>query len=432
MLKYCIIIILKIGGCKVGNSIKIKVYPASNGESILIECNGKEQTNILIDCGYISTYKFIKKDLIDFKKNGKKIDLLVLTHTDNDHINGARKLFDDYIKDQICEISEIWYNDYFHIYDTKYDGEEICKTEYNIFKFLESDEYPTDPNESGEEDISYKSANLLVNYLANEKINNKLNKSFSSAVCIDDENKFKKIPIGDEVEITLLGPTKEILSELLCDWRSYLIEKGFEEDVIKSKELSEAFELFYINQIEDTINDEYFEEKCCARDELKRYLEFYTQDSKLENRSSISFILKLYDKQLLFLGDSSPKDYEKVLEQLLIHLGKEKLEFDLVKVSHHGSKYNTSTKLFKMLTSKRYLISTNGVLFNHPDLEAISKIIVDQKEFKKLYFNYKLTKVEDFLCDYKLDDSKFMIKYENEDIFDENILLIDIEENKSE
>ncbi|NFI94450.1 MBL fold metallo-hydrolase [Clostridium botulinum] len=413
-------------------NIKIKVYPASNGEGILIECNGKEQTNILVDCGYISTYNLIKKDLINLKKNEKKIDLLVLTHIDNDHINGARKLLSDYIKDEICEISEIWYNDYFSIYDIEDKKKELCKTEYNIFKLLESDEYPPDPNETGEKNISYKSANRLVAYLEKDKIKQRLNKSFENVVCIDEKNKFKKFQISNEVEVILLGPTKEILKELLYDWRNYLIEKGFEEEIVKSKELAEAFELYYVNQIEEIMEEIYSEKECSASDELREYLEFNIPDKKLENRSSISFILKFYDKHLLFLGDSSPKDYEEILENLLKNLNKEKLEFDLVKVSHHGSKYNTSNKLLEMITSKRYLISTNGNTFDHPDLETISKIIVNQKEKKKLYFNYELIKIEEFLRDYKLEDAKFTIIYENKSAFDENIQLIDIKEKEDE
>ncbi|MCY6483252.1 MBL fold metallo-hydrolase [Clostridium aestuarii] len=414
------------------NYIKIKVYPASNGESILIECNGKEQTNILVDCGYISTYKLIKKDLSNFKKNKKKIDLLVLTHIDNDHINGARDLLCDYINDEICEISEIWYNDYFSIYDIEVNKKELCKTEYNIFKLLQSDEYPPDPNETGEKTISYKSANLLVDYLEKDKIRQRLNKSFENAVCIDDKNKLKKIPISNEVEIILLGPTKEILNELLYDWRKYLIDKGFEKEIVKSKELAEAFELYYVNQIEDAMEEIYCEKECAASDDLKEYLEFNVSDERIENRSSISFILKFYDKRLLFLGDSSPIDYEEILGNLLKNLKKDKLKFNLVKVSHHGSKYSTSNKFLEMITSKRYLISTNGNSFDHPDLEAISKIIVNQKEKKILYFNYRLPKVEEFLRDYRLEESKFIVKYENESSLDEDTQLIDIKGEEDE
>ena len=35
------------------SNVEVKVFPASNGESILIKLYGEKNTNILIDCGYI-------------------------------------------------------------------------------------------------------------------------------------------------------------------------------------------------------------------------------------------------------------------------------------------------------------------------------------------------------------------------------------------
>lgn len=409
--------------------IKIKVYPASNGESILIECNGEEQTNILVDCGYASTYKYIKDDLLEIKKNNKNLDLLILTHIDNDHINGARKLFDDYVNNEICEILEIWYNDYFSIYDIENDKEELCRIEYNIFKLLKDDEYPFDPNEIGEKNISYKSANLLVDYLQKDIIRSKLNRSFGGAVYINNNCREKRVFINDEVEIILLGPTKEILLELLNEWREYLKSSGFENDIVKSDELGKAFELFYVNQLEETDEESYFDKECSSNNELEYYLDFDKIDKKIENRSSIAFILKFYDKKLLFLGDSSPIDYEKVISNIYKN---NKLQFDLVKVAHHGSKYNTSYKIFDMITSKRYLISTNGSVFDHPDLESISKIIMKQKESKELYFNYRVEKVEEFFRNYGLEDYKCKVKYENNSLIDDGIQLIEIKDERDE
>lgn len=405
---------------------EIKIYPASNGESIMIKCEGKNQTNILVDCGYISTYKHIRNDLIKLKKHNQKIDLFILTHIDNDHINGARNLMSDYVNNKICEISEIWYNDYFSIYNIENNNEEMCKTEFNLFKLLKDDEYPFDPNEIGEKNISFKSANILADYLQKDVIKDRLNKSFENAVFIDDKSKMKKVIINDEVEIIVLGPTKEVLLELLNSWRNYLINIGFKKEIAKSEELAKAFELFYINKMEELQEESYFDKECSTRskeEEIKDYLEFDIKDKKIENRSSISFILKFYDKNLLFLGDSSPIDYEEALN---FALKNEKRDFELVKVSHHGSKYNTSKKLFEMIASKRYVISTNGSVFDHPDLEAIAKIAIKQEYEKEFYFNYRIPKVEEFFNVYNLQNDTCRVNYGNDNLLDENIQCIEI------
>lgn len=409
------------------SEIKVKIYPASNGESILIKCKEKNQTNILVDCGYVSTYNnHIRNDLIELKKRNEKIDLLILTHIDNDHINGARNLMSDYSNNEICDISEIWYNDYFSIYNIESNNIEMCKTEFNLFRLLKDDGYPFDPNEIGEKNISFKSANILVDYLEKDIIKKRLNKSFENAVFVDEKSKVKRVIINNEVEIIVLGPKKEILLQLLNDWRNYLINIGFKKEITKSEEMAKAFELFYVNKMEKLEEESCFDKECSVNstnDDLMAYLDFDIKDKKVENRSSIAFILKFYDKHLLFLGDSSPIDYEEALDFVLKN---KKGNFELVKVAHHGSKYNTSKKLFEMIKSKRYVISTNGSVFNHPDLETISKIAIKQEDEKKIYFNYRIPKVEEFFKVYNLQHDKCMVSYGNDSLLGENIQLIEI------
>lgn len=398
-------------------SIQVKSFPASNGESFLIKCVGEKSTNILIDCGYISTYKVMESELHNLKKNNEKIDLMVLTHIDNDHINGARSILKDYVNDKICEISEIWYNDFFSIYDIEgCSDENRTQEEFKLLKEIIEQKYPNDPNLFKEEVVGYKSANTLVDCLQNEKIHNIINKSRNPCILVENKETIEKsIWINDEVEIILLGPTKEVLVQLLEEWRKHLNEKGFKEEVVKSKKIAKAFELFYVNKIEEMSLRENIEKQCSVRTKLEELLEFNESDAKLENRSSISFILRFYDKYLLFLGDSSPLDYEDVLEKMAQATPDNKLKFDLVKVSHHGSKFNTSNKFFDLVTSDKYIISTNGRgTHNHPDLEAILKIICNQKEDKLIKFNYKPDKIINFINKNKLYQTyNFKLEYEN-------------------
>ncbi|ADL52136.1 MBL fold metallo-hydrolase [Clostridium cellulovorans] len=409
--------------------IQVKVFPASNGECILIKFIGKRVTNILIDCGYVSTYKIIKEELHKLKENNEKLDLVVLTHIDNDHINGARCIFADYINDRICEISEVWYNDYFSIYDIENNNNSIeeCEEEFKILQTIIKQKYPNDPNQNEENFVGYKTANILVDYLQNEKIYKKLNKSFTNGVFIENKHEIKSKRINDEVELIILGPKKEILQQLVYEWRSYLKKKGFNKEIVKSKEIAKAFELFYVNKVEKMNIQTVKEKQCSVATKLEELLEFNECDTGLENRSSISFILKFYDKSMLFLGDSSPIDYDEVLEKIGQDMKDEKLKFDLVKVSHHGSKYNISKKFFDIVTSDRYIISTNGYGHHHPDFESIYKIICMQKENKLIKFNYKQKRLMNFVEKNKLDETNnFKIEYENESLKGKKIMEIDI------
>jgi glyoxylase-like metal-dependent hydrolase (beta-lactamase superfamily II) len=71
------------------------------GDSIVItfddEGDGPRKKCIVIDGGYSQTAKVLRSHL---DEDGiATIDLIVATHIDDDHINGLRKFFDDYVED---------------------------------------------------------------------------------------------------------------------------------------------------------------------------------------------------------------------------------------------------------------------------------------------------------------------------------------------
>ena len=78
-----------------------------------------------------------------------------------------------------------------------------------------------------------------------------------------------------------------------------------------------------------------------------------------------------------------------ILTTVLEERGGKRLKVDAVKVAHHGSKNNTDEELVSLIDSPRFLFSTNGAQFKHPDEEVIARII-DRAGGRPvtLYFNY--------------------------------------------
>lgn len=105
---------------------------------------------------------------------------------------------------------------------------------------------------------------------------------------------------------------------------------------------------------------------------------------------------------ILFLGDAHPK----FLEQSLSSKGyskHNKLKVDFVKISHHGSKNNTTNNLLDMIDCDNFVISTNGgnSFHTHPDRETIARIIHHPERItskyckkRKIYLNYALSAVQ--------------------------------------
>lgn len=111
------------------------------------------------------------------------------------------------------------------------------------------------------------------------------------------------------------------------------------------------------------------------------------QENTPENEASIAFELECWDGvKLLLLGDANYQDYMEGLK--LFHPDKEeKLEYNIVKLSHHGSRNNYHPDFLKRVHTPYYIVSTNGGKFKHPDKEVLAQIICNTDSV--ILFNYK-------------------------------------------
>jgi beta-lactamase superfamily II metal-dependent hydrolase len=97
--------------------IKLHVVQAEYGDSVILESGvGTNLTTVLIDGGPYQTFeKHLKPTLQKLPIKGK-LDLVVLSHIDNDHIIGLVDLLEE-IRDQrenrkkeLLKISKLWHN----------------------------------------------------------------------------------------------------------------------------------------------------------------------------------------------------------------------------------------------------------------------------------------------------------------------------------
>lgn len=112
-------------------------------------------------------------------------------------------------------------------------------------------------------------------------------------------------------------------------------------------------------------------------------------DSATPNGSSIAFLAEHGGKRVLMGADAHPG----VLERALAARGygpQNRLAIDVFKLSHHGSRANTSPALLEMIECTRFAFSTDGSRHHFPDPETVARILVaDPDRDKVLYFNYR-------------------------------------------
>ena len=66
-----------------------------------------------------------------------------------------------------------------------------------------------------------------------------------------------------------------------------------------------------------------------------------------------------------------------------------RVRLDALKVAHHGSAGNVSRDLLEIIDCQRYLFSTNGARYGHPDPVAVARILIHGGDEKELVFNYR-------------------------------------------
>lgn len=381
-------------------SIQVKIFRAGYGDSFLITINEKHQNiNILVDCGLKSTYKdYIREEL----KSVKCIDLLILTHIDNDHINGAISLFQDTDILNDIEIKNIWFNDLYSLLKKKNFNIEMDYKDSNI----KSEEFK---KENFDEEVGFNSAVELRSYMALNKYTKILNSNCGLIECSKDLYEVLH-PINNEIKFVLLSPHATRNEMLLEKWSQH---SNIDTDIINDEIIAEFYEKF--GKHESDVDD--FDEECSFMTyDIEKMANEDIIESNVVNDSSIAFFIEIKDKKLLFLGDSNPLDVHKSLCKYIKDEEIEELNFELVKVSHHGSKNNTIKDFFEKNSSKKYIISSNGRRFNHPDIECLSKIIVNQKQFKTVVFNYYRDDIYGFWNNQELKEKyKYEIKMPNKE-----------------
>jgi len=317
--------------------IKLEFLRAGCGDSILVyTSNG---TNILIDSGEKKTYKKSIKPSLS-RNEIDKLDLVVLTHIDDDHISGLIEMLES--TDGREMINEIWFNSY-----------QDMKISNNLTN-----------------DVSFSEGDLFEDLINEYDITHRKNIFFTQ----ESTEKDREFYIGSDIKLTLLSPSKKELDKLQVNWDKFRDNEP--KDVSgKSPFDSRDIDAIYAD----------FQDKVLQKNDKSKTLLSATSTSDA-NGSSIAFLLEYQDKKFLFLGDADIK----VINQSLIDLGMIGLEVNFVKLSHHGSKKNINKEFLDIIKTDTFVILTDGAKHQHPHKETFSLILKHEKRAEniKFIFNY--------------------------------------------
>lgn len=319
--------------------LSIEMLPAQYGDCLWIEYGDAESPHrVLIDCGLKSTYRVLAERLRE--RPDITFELLVLTHVDADHILGSIPMLQEFGPERF---GDVWFNGWKHLGDDRLgavQGEIVSA-------LLDSRGFAWNRAWNGQ------------------------------SVVVPDDGALPTRTLRGGLVLTLLSPTPARLEALRKEWKKVLHEEGMEPG-----SAGDAFRVLEERPIlqPDALGTEIDVERLAAKP--------YEPDAGAGNGSSIALIAEFEGKTLLLTGDAFAPLLETTIQRFLDERGRERLRLDAYKLSHHGSRGNTSPGLLKLVSCPNFLVSTNGSSYYHPHAETIARVLTTQRE-PRLCFNYR-------------------------------------------
>ncbi len=338
----------------------IEMLQALHGDAFILHCQKDDNKGIIVvDGGPNRNSRNIVSQL---DKLGI-IDLMVLTHYDDDHIGGILSYIKKHKTNRPFPVKQIWAN---------------CAYVIPVY---------TSPN------ISFGQARKLADEL--KEINEKLAQDGFSTIDwetpIFANGRTITFPFAD---ILVLSPDVSTKSINDKNYWNAVHNANIGKNNTRQKQALNIC----LSELALTIKEQ-------PKD---------NDIQKVKNWSSIAFVVRSDNFSVLMLGDSYPCSIVESLKNIG-YSTENTLSVDFVKVSHHGSRNNISNELLDMIDCNRFLISTNGGNGKscHPDRETIANIACHAKRDRNkpihLYFNYPIKKIEN--VGYKFIEEKELENY---------------------
>jgi beta-lactamase superfamily II metal-dependent hydrolase len=333
----------------------IEMLPALHGDALWVEYSAGARTRrMLIDGGPVRAYAALERRMQALPDGDRRVELVVVSHVDTDHIEGLIRLMAAPRKDWPILPKDIWFNGFRHV-----------------------SRHPVLGGREGE----------FLSALIHQRAYEDWNAAFGrDAVMVPDDGPLPRVELADGMVLTLLSPDSAMLQRMAERW---------EKDVAKWQILPGDLEAAWAQLVE--VNRFHPDaELTLGPNDLSQALldQLRGQDGSAANGSSIAFLAQFGGKSCLFLADADMRTVCPALRRLVGDAGV--LKVDAVKLSHHGSRNNLTQEFMSLVDAEHVLFSTNGDQHGHPDDAAVQAVIVGSRRKPTLWFNYRSPSTERF------------------------------------
>lgn len=364
----------------------LEALQAKHGDSLLLHYGKpKSPKLIVIDGGPAGVYKSsLRPRLTELKESRSpdaplSIRMLMVSHLDDDHINGVLALLNDLVENQHdgvelpFDIVTLWHNSFDDIVGNESD--KMVKALSAAVKSVSSGGAV-----SAGVPLSRSGGAIAASVPQGREVRNNakilalsINDPFGILVAAPAKGK-KTVTIGDGLKFTVLGPVADRIEELQIEWNAVLQKKGLATD-----KDGEALAAAYL-------------------------------DESVFNLSSICVLAEAGKKRMLLTGDARGDDVLKAVKSSgLLKSGT--LHVDLLKLPHHGSDRNVETDFFRTITADHYVVSADG-RHGNPEVSTLQMISEARgKDRFTIYLTNREKRLDKFFASEKKKGKRYNVVY---------------------
>jgi len=319
--------------------LTVEMLPAEHGDCLWVQYGDPGRPSVLLidgGTGATATTRRLGQRIADRLGPDHPAALAVVTHVDADHITGVLDLLEAAGRD--LPLAEVWFNGWEHLA----------------------------PGVRGP-----VQGERLGDAIRRRRL--PWNAAFGGrAVVVPDDGPLPVVDLPGGLRLTLLSPSPTQLEALRPVWEREVREAGLVPGAAPPRPAPAAPAVRGEGPLDP--------ERLAARR--------FSEDPSEANGSSIAFLAEHDGASVLFTGDAFAGVLTRSLRRLAAERGTARVAVDACKLPHHGSRNNLSPELLEVLDCPRFLFSTNGRRFRHPDAVAVSRVVVGTSG-AELLFNYR-------------------------------------------
>jgi hypothetical protein len=327
----------------------LEALPAQHGDSLLLHYGSADAPGlVVIDGGPSGTWKKSLEPrlraLSEARGGDFRIDLLMVSHIDDDHIVGIVDFTGAWLRAKEDDqpwpypVSEFWHNSFERISNT-----DMTQVTASVLASTGGTGNLEDlePDDDEQSDVDAKEAHAAAKVILASVAKGARLRNDIKALEIDKNTGFDglvrpgvgEVPykLGDELTLHVAGPLTAQMDAL---------RKQFADQLPPG-----------------------------VPSPLAAYV-----DESVPNLSSIVVLASLHGKTMLLTGDARGDYVLNGLEKEGLLDADGKIHVDILKLQHHGSVRNTEDEFYQRLTADHYVVSADG-RFGNPDRETFELLI---------------------------------------------------------